>query len=113
MLSGVSPADQPSRPAVAFGIFDHLDRCEEPLGEFYEFNSIPMRFAESLDRALEIDAAIVGSPATVRAEIERHLAETGCNYFVGRFVYGNLGHERARRSLDLFAREVLPHFTTR
>jgi alkanesulfonate monooxygenase SsuD/methylene tetrahydromethanopterin reductase-like flavin-dependent oxidoreductase (luciferase family) len=74
------------------------------------FNAIPIRFAESLDRAREIDAAIVGSPATVRAELERHLAEGGCNYFVGRFVFGTLGYERARRSLDLFAREVMPPF---
>jgi alkanesulfonate monooxygenase SsuD/methylene tetrahydromethanopterin reductase-like flavin-dependent oxidoreductase (luciferase family) len=75
------------------------------------FNTVPIRFAESLDRALETDAAIVGSPATVRAELARHVEATGCNYVVGRFVYGTLGHERARRSLDLFAREVLPHFT--
>jgi alkanesulfonate monooxygenase SsuD/methylene tetrahydromethanopterin reductase-like flavin-dependent oxidoreductase (luciferase family) len=74
------------------------------------FNSIPVRFAESLERAIEVDAAIVGSPASVRAEIERHVAETGCTYVVGRFVFGTLGYERARRSLDLFTREVLPHF---
>lgn len=75
------------------------------------FNSIPMRFAESLDRALEIGTAIVGSPATVRAEIDRHVAETGVNYFVTRLAFGTLGYERTRRSLDLFANEVLPHFT--
>jgi alkanesulfonate monooxygenase SsuD/methylene tetrahydromethanopterin reductase-like flavin-dependent oxidoreductase (luciferase family) len=74
------------------------------------FNSIPMRFAESLDRALEIGTAIVGSPATVRAEIERHLHETGVNYFVTRLAFGTLGYDRTRRSLDLLAAEVLPHF---
>jgi alkanesulfonate monooxygenase SsuD/methylene tetrahydromethanopterin reductase-like flavin-dependent oxidoreductase (luciferase family) len=75
------------------------------------FNTVPIRFAESLDRALETDAAIVGSPATVRAELARHIDATGCTYVVSRFVYGTLGHERARRSLDLFAREVLLGFT--
>jgi len=74
------------------------------------FNAIPMRFSETLERALDNDVAIVGSPRTVRGEVERHLAATGCNYFVGRFVYGNLPHEVAARSLDLFAREVMPHF---
>ena len=78
-----------------------------------QFNSIPMRFAESLDRAIETGVSIVGSPATVRAEIERHLAETGCTYLVGRFVYGNLGHERAMRSIRLFSDEVMPHFRSR
>src|SRR5262245_12249895 len=76
-----------------------------------QFNTVPMRFAETLDRAIEADTAVVGSPATVRAEVERHLAATGCNYFVGRFVYGNMPTDAARRSLDLFAREVMPHFT--
>ncbi|HEU5197706.1 MAG TPA: LLM class flavin-dependent oxidoreductase [Methylomirabilota bacterium] len=75
------------------------------------FNSIPFRFSESLEKALANDVAIVGSPATVRAEVERHIAATGCNYFVGRFMYGNLAHEVAARSMDLFAREVMSHFS--
>ena len=75
-----------------------------------QFNTTPIRFAESLERALEIDTAIVGSPATVRAEVERHLAESGCRYFVGRFIYGNLAYEQAARSLALWSREVMPHF---
>src|SRR5437867_8327747 len=75
-----------------------------------KFNTVPMRFADSLERAVEIDAAIVGSPATVRAELERHVATSGVNYFVGRFVYGDLSHAHALSSLELFAREVMPHF---
>jgi alkanesulfonate monooxygenase SsuD/methylene tetrahydromethanopterin reductase-like flavin-dependent oxidoreductase (luciferase family) len=76
-----------------------------------QFNTVPLRFAETLDRAIENDTAVVGSPATVRAEVERHLAATGCNYFVGRFAYGNVPADAAARSLALFAREVMPHFT--
>jgi alkanesulfonate monooxygenase SsuD/methylene tetrahydromethanopterin reductase-like flavin-dependent oxidoreductase (luciferase family) len=78
-----------------------------------KFGSAPIRFAESLDRALATGVAIVGSPSTVRAEVERHQAESGCNYLVGRFIFGDLPYERARRSLDLFAREVMPHFQPR
>jgi len=78
-----------------------------------KFGSAPIRFAESLDGAMAIDAAIVGSPSTVRAEIERHLAETGVNYFVGRFIFGTLPFGQARRSMELFAREVMPHFQPR
>ena len=74
------------------------------------FGSVPYRFSETLEQAQANDAAIVGSPATVRAEIERHIAENGCNYFVTRFAYGSLTHEQAARSLDLFASEVLPKF---
>jgi alkanesulfonate monooxygenase SsuD/methylene tetrahydromethanopterin reductase-like flavin-dependent oxidoreductase (luciferase family) len=75
-----------------------------------QFNTVPIRFAVTLDRAIEVDTAVVGSPATVRAEVERHLATSGCNYFVGRFVYGNVPFDAARRSLELFATEVMPHF---
>jgi alkanesulfonate monooxygenase SsuD/methylene tetrahydromethanopterin reductase-like flavin-dependent oxidoreductase (luciferase family) len=75
-----------------------------------QFNTVPMRFAETLDRAIEIDTAVVGSPATVRAEVERHLAASGGNYFVGRFVYGAMPFDAALRSIDLFAREVMPYF---
>ena len=75
-----------------------------------KFRSIPYHFAESLEVALARDSAIVGSPATVRAEIERHVAESRCNYFVTRFAYGNLTHEQSARSLALFASEVMPCF---
>jgi alkanesulfonate monooxygenase SsuD/methylene tetrahydromethanopterin reductase-like flavin-dependent oxidoreductase (luciferase family) len=75
-----------------------------------KFRSIPYHFAENLEIALAKDSAIVGSPATVRAEIGRHVAETGCNYFVTRFAYGNLTHEESARSLALFTSEVMPHF---
>jgi alkanesulfonate monooxygenase SsuD/methylene tetrahydromethanopterin reductase-like flavin-dependent oxidoreductase (luciferase family) len=78
-----------------------------------KFGSAPIRFAESLDRALDTGVAIVGAPSTVRAEIERHQAESRCNYLVGRFIFGDLPYERARRSLDLFAREIMPHFQPR
>ena len=72
------------------------------------FNSVPFRFSETLEKALANEVAIVGSPATVRAEVERHIAETGCNYFVGRFMYGNLPHDVAARSMELFAHAVMP-----
>jgi alkanesulfonate monooxygenase SsuD/methylene tetrahydromethanopterin reductase-like flavin-dependent oxidoreductase (luciferase family) len=78
-----------------------------------QFNTVPVRFAETLELALTIDAAIVGSPATVRAEVERHLSATGCNYFVGRFMYGNLSYEQASRSLSLWSTEVMPKFLSK
>ncbi len=75
-----------------------------------KFRSVPFHFAETLEIAIAKDSAIVGSPATVRAEIERHLSESRCNYFVTRFAYGTLTHEQSARSLALFASEVMPHF---
>ena len=73
-----------------------------------QFGTLPARFASSLEGAIEIDAAIIGSAATVRAEVERHLAATGCNYFVARFFFGDLAPERAQASMEAFAHEVMP-----
>ncbi|HKV06384.1 MAG TPA: LLM class flavin-dependent oxidoreductase [Candidatus Acidoferrales bacterium] len=53
-----------------------------------------------------------GTPATVRAKIQEDLEESGANYFVPRFAYGNLTHEESVRSLELFTGEVMPHFQT-
>jgi alkanesulfonate monooxygenase SsuD/methylene tetrahydromethanopterin reductase-like flavin-dependent oxidoreductase (luciferase family) len=73
-----------------------------------QFGTVPLSFADSLEGAIQRDAAIVGSPATVRAEVQRQLAATGANYFVGRFLFGTLPLERALRSIELFSREVMP-----
>lgn len=51
---------------------------------------------------------IVGSPDTVQARLTHLIEATTCNYLVLAFHWGSLDHERARRSLRLFAGEVLP-----
>jgi hypothetical protein len=35
---------------------------------------------------------------------------TGANYFVCSFQWGDLSHETAMRSIDLFTKEVMPHY---
>jgi len=51
---------------------------------------------------------VVGSPDTVRKQVQEHLQITGANYFVGSFCFGTLTHEQTLRSLRLFAEEVMP-----
>jgi alkanesulfonate monooxygenase SsuD/methylene tetrahydromethanopterin reductase-like flavin-dependent oxidoreductase (luciferase family) len=58
------------------------------------------------------ETLIAGTPATVREKIECQLEESGANYFVARFAYGNLSHEESARSLELFTSEVMPHFSS-
>ena len=53
--------------------------------------------------------AIAGSPATVREYMDEYL-ETGANYFVCSFQWGDLSHDQAMQSLELFAAEVMPHY---
>ncbi len=52
---------------------------------------------------------VAGSPESTRRYIEEYL-KTGANYFVCSFQWGSLTHEQAMRSLELFAREVMPCF---
>ena len=40
--------------------------------------------------------------------MQRYAAETGANYFVGSFHWGDLSHQEACRSLELFASEAMP-----
>ena len=68
--------------------------------------------AMSLEEVLRAGQAtlIAGTPATVREKIEEQLDQSGANYFVARFAYGNLTHEESARSLELFTSEVMPYF---
>jgi alkanesulfonate monooxygenase SsuD/methylene tetrahydromethanopterin reductase-like flavin-dependent oxidoreductase (luciferase family) len=52
---------------------------------------------------------IAGSPQTVRAELERQVAELGINYLLTYLFLGTMSLKDAMRSLDLFRTEVMPY----
>ena len=52
---------------------------------------------------------VAGSPASIRAYLDEY-RETGANYFVCSFQWGDLTHEQAIRSIELFAAEVMPYY---
>jgi alkanesulfonate monooxygenase SsuD/methylene tetrahydromethanopterin reductase-like flavin-dependent oxidoreductase (luciferase family) len=54
--------------------------------------------------------AIAGTPAEVRDYIAAEIAAAGINYYVCDFVFGTIGFDDARRSIRLFAEEVMPAF---
>jgi alkanesulfonate monooxygenase SsuD/methylene tetrahydromethanopterin reductase-like flavin-dependent oxidoreductase (luciferase family) len=60
-----------------------------------------------VDRALELGVLVAGSPATVREHLERFEADSGTDYFVGKFTFGDLSHAEVMRSIDLFASHVM------
>ena len=64
----------------------------------------------SLEGAIEAGLDIVGDPETVRAEIERQVAELGINYMVCQFYFGAMDHADAMRSVALFETEIMPRF---
>jgi alkanesulfonate monooxygenase SsuD/methylene tetrahydromethanopterin reductase-like flavin-dependent oxidoreductase (luciferase family) len=80
---------------------------------FRDFGMVPTIFTDDIKLARAHQAAIVGSPATVRDAIAVYFEQTGCNYLVLSFAWGSLTYEQSRRSLDLFAAEVMPHFVSR
>jgi len=66
----------------------------------------------SLEEVLRASAStlITGTPQAVRVRIEQELEQSGANYMIVRFAYGDLTHEESVRSLKLFSTEVMPHF---
>lgn len=54
--------------------------------------------------------SVYGTPDEVADEIARQIEQSGCNYFVTRFAYGDLTHDECVHSLELFADRVMPQF---
>jgi hypothetical protein len=51
---------------------------------------------------------VAGSPSTVAKFLSSQLDETGCNYVVGQFAFGDLTLAESLRSIGLFASDVMP-----
>ncbi|MFI4935765.1 MAG: hypothetical protein ACHP7N_14175 [Caulobacterales bacterium] len=60
------------------------------------------------DEAMANESLLVGSPSTVRDYVRRYAEESGANYYVGSFSWGDLTHQESSKSLRLFAEEVMP-----
>ena len=58
--------------------------------------------------AIKANSLLVGSPSTIRDFVRRYAKETGANYYVGSFSWGDLTHKESSKSLRLFAEEVMP-----
>lgn len=73
-------------------------------------NSAPQfaAFPEDFDAVFESGLAAVGSPSTVRALLESEIGQSGVNYMLCRFAFGDLTLKESLRSIELFASDVLP-----
>jgi alkanesulfonate monooxygenase SsuD/methylene tetrahydromethanopterin reductase-like flavin-dependent oxidoreductase (luciferase family) len=67
-------------------------------------------YLANFDARLAEGLHIVGSPDTVKTQVQEHIRLTGSNYFVGSFFFGTLTSEQTMRSMRLFAEEVMPAF---
>lgn len=66
--------------------------------------------ARDFDRARRAESVLVGSPEAVGDYVQRYAEESGANYFVAAFQWGNITHRDAVHSLELFATHVMPRF---
>jgi alkanesulfonate monooxygenase SsuD/methylene tetrahydromethanopterin reductase-like flavin-dependent oxidoreductase (luciferase family) len=64
------------------------------------------------DFLIESQTALIGSPRTVRDKIEAMRDKTGLGILLPMFQFGILSDALARRSIEMFAAEVMPHLQT-
>ena len=67
-----------------------------------------IRARATFDLVMERGQGVAGSPETVAAALGAQLTQTGCNYMVGQFTFGDLTSAECLRSIGLFADEVMP-----
>jgi alkanesulfonate monooxygenase SsuD/methylene tetrahydromethanopterin reductase-like flavin-dependent oxidoreductase (luciferase family) len=65
---------------------------------------IPEKFEDALAQGY----IIAGSASTVRERMKRDNEIAGINYSLCRLAFGDLSFEESKRSVDLFAKEVMP-----
>jgi alkanesulfonate monooxygenase SsuD/methylene tetrahydromethanopterin reductase-like flavin-dependent oxidoreductase (luciferase family) len=78
----------------------------EKLANSFGFRSLFL--APTFEIAQRVGYVIAGTPDTVRAQLQTHIAESGVNYLLLQLAFGNLTHAQQMRSLKLFATEVMP-----
>jgi alkanesulfonate monooxygenase SsuD/methylene tetrahydromethanopterin reductase-like flavin-dependent oxidoreductase (luciferase family) len=64
--------------------------------------------AESFDRLMDQGQAIAGSPDTVRQALAAQVKDSEANYVVGQFCFGDLTVDEMCRSVELFAKQIIP-----
>ena len=63
---------------------------------------------ETFTEMMKAQRAVAGSPRTVIEFMRRQVEASGINYIVAQLMFGDLPHETTRRSIELYAREVIP-----
>ena len=52
--------------------------------------------------------ALAGTPETVREQLLQQIEVSGINFVLTRFAFGNLAFSHSKRSVSLFASDVMP-----
>ncbi|MGZ6211299.1 MAG: LLM class flavin-dependent oxidoreductase [Candidatus Binataceae bacterium] len=78
-----------------------------------DYNTSVLAFPSEYEIFHGVGASISGSVASVRDQVARFCEESGCDYLVLAFAWGNLTASQTRRSFDLFAEKIMPDFARR
>jgi alkanesulfonate monooxygenase SsuD/methylene tetrahydromethanopterin reductase-like flavin-dependent oxidoreductase (luciferase family) len=65
---------------------------------------------QSLERLMELGTVVVGTPKIVRERLERMHDKTGLGILIPLLQVGTMSDAVARRNMELFASEIIPHF---
>jgi len=63
----------------------------------------------TMEELIDNGTAVVGSPTTVREQLERLRDATGANNLITMLQFGTLSDALTRRNMEMFAAEVMPH----
>ena len=77
----------------------------------WERNNDPLAaylLPEDFEAVQQHGEALAGSPETVTRVLREQLEESGANYLVCRFAFGDLSEAEMLQSMDLFASRVMP-----
>ncbi len=67
-------------------------------------------YPRNFEEVAALGTAVAGSPATVRNFIAADVEATGANYWTPWLAFGDMSLGEALRSVELFARDVMPAF---
>jgi len=77
---------------------------------WWKYNQKPpnVNYPPEIDAQIAAGTALIGSTETVLTALRSQLSESGSNYLVGRFAFGDLTLQESLRSLDLFSSHIMP-----
>jgi alkanesulfonate monooxygenase SsuD/methylene tetrahydromethanopterin reductase-like flavin-dependent oxidoreductase (luciferase family) len=71
---------------------------------------VPLPMPDDPDEAVAAGICVAGSASTVRDQLLDEVQRAGVTYVLARFAFGALPVPAAMRSVELFAREIVPAF---
>jgi len=89
-------------------------RWREHMEFLWDWGGVPFPltqiYPDNLETLEGMAMGVAGSPETVRRYVADSVAQTGVNYFVCDMAFGSLPYEASARSVELFAKDVMPAF---